>query len=109
MGPLFHRPELGTTRAHLENMITDDFWETGASGRRYDRKFILDILEERSRNPGSDIWGTSEFRCQELAEDIYLLTYTLLQGKRKTRRLTIWQRTGGAWKARYHQGTIATD
>ena len=30
--PLFHRPEFGTTRSHLEAMTTEDFWEVGASG-----------------------------------------------------------------------------
>jgi len=33
--PIFHRPEFGTTRADFENMTSPDFWEIGASGRRY--------------------------------------------------------------------------
>ena len=33
--PIFHWPKSGTTRAALEKMTVDDFWETGASGRRY--------------------------------------------------------------------------
>ncbi|HEX4029604.1 MAG TPA: hypothetical protein VHX20_04530 [Terracidiphilus sp.] len=42
-------------------------------------------------------------------EDVYLLTYTLLQdATRLTRRATIWQRTAG-WKIVYHQGTIVQD
>ena len=28
--PLFHRPELGTSRADFERMIVDSFWEIGA-------------------------------------------------------------------------------
>jgi hypothetical protein len=28
-------------------MVTDDFWEVGASGRRYGREFVLDELEAR--------------------------------------------------------------
>jgi hypothetical protein len=35
--PIFHRPELGTTRADFEDMMTPDFWEVGASGRRVAR------------------------------------------------------------------------
>ena len=34
MEPLFHRPELNTTKVDLEQMITDDFLETGVSRRR---------------------------------------------------------------------------
>jgi hypothetical protein len=31
--PIFHRSELGTTRADFERMTAPDFWEVGASGR----------------------------------------------------------------------------
>jgi hypothetical protein len=27
--PIFHKPELGTTRADLEAQTADDFWEVG--------------------------------------------------------------------------------
>ncbi len=33
--PIFHRAEFGTTRADFERMTAEDYWETGASGRRY--------------------------------------------------------------------------
>lgn len=106
--PVFHRPEFGTTRADFEAMMHLEFWETGASGRRYSRAFVLDELEKRFSSPQEDIWETSEFCCRELAPDLYLLTYTLLQDRtRKTRRTTIWQRTAEGWKIVYHQGTIA--
>ena len=105
--PIFHRPELGTTRADFENMTLTDFWEVGASGRRYSRDYVLAELEKRYQRPGEDVWETSGFHCRRLAEDVYLLTYTLLQnGKRKTRRSTIWQRTPAGWKIGFHQGTI---
>ncbi|HVU47224.1 MAG TPA: DUF4440 domain-containing protein [Terracidiphilus sp.] len=108
--PIFHRPEFGTTRADFENLMVADYWETGASGRRYERAHILDILEDRYSGPYSDIWETSDFHCRQLAPDVYLLTYTLLQDKvRLTRRATIWQRVGDTWKIVYHQGTIVQD
>jgi hypothetical protein len=104
--PIFHRPELGTTRADFERMMAEDFWETGASGQRYSRQFVLDELERRHSAPRSDLWETSDFVCRRLAGEVYLLTYTLVQDKRKTRRATIWQKTPGGWKILYHQGTI---
>src|SRR5215831_14795861 len=104
--PIFHRPEQGTTRAHFERMTTPDFWEVGASGRRYSRAFVLDELEKRYSQPYLDEWATQEFHCRRLAGDVYLLTYTLFQGERKTRRATIWQRTLDGWKIVFHQGTI---
>lgn len=108
--PIFHRREFGGTRAEFERMMTDEFWEVGASGRRYDRAFVLDELERRHAAPHEDVWETSEFCCQRLAEDLYLLTYTVLQDRaRLTRRATIWRRTAEGWKIAFHQGTIVQD
>ncbi|MGP8176284.1 MAG: DUF4440 domain-containing protein [Terracidiphilus sp.] len=108
--PIFHRPEFGTSRADFERMTVEDYWETGASGRRYSRPAILDGLEERFSVPHADVWETRDFHCRKLSEDTYLLTYTLLQDKQRfTRRATIWQKTPAGWKIVYHQGTIVQD
>jgi hypothetical protein len=105
--PVFHRLEPGAGRADLENMTDPDFCEVGASGRRYGRAYVLDILEKRLENPAEDVWECSDFRCLELARDTYLLTYTLLQQKqRTTRRSSIWRRSRQGWKIVYHQGTV---
>ena len=108
--PIFHRPEFGTTRADFERMTAEDYWEVGASGRRYSRKYVLDELEKRYSTPHTDVWETREFQCQRLAESLYLVTYTLLQDHvRLTRRLTIWQKTSDCWKIVYHQGTVVQE
>ena len=104
--PIFHRPELGTSRQDFENMTIETFWEVGASGRRYSRKYVMDTLELRHSQPHEDIWETRDFHCLEIAPNNYLVTYTLLQGERVTRRSTIWRRCGTNWKIVYHQGTI---
>lgn len=104
--PIFHRPEFGATRKDFEKMTENTFWEVGASGKRYSRKYVLDILEKRSSEPVEDEFETKDFHCLEIAENNYLLTYTLIQGERITRRATIWRRYGADWKIVYHQGTI---
>ena len=105
--PFFHWPPGQMSRAALVRMTADDFWEIGASGLRYSRQFVLDVLERRRSTAQRDIWETRDFHCRKLAEDVYLLTYTLLQEKmRLTRRATIWQKTPNGWKIVYHQGTI---
>jgi hypothetical protein len=104
--PIFHRPELGTTRGDFENMTDPSFWEVGASGRRYSREFILDTLENRVLQGYEDVWETLDFHCLQIAPENYLVTYTLLQGARVTRRATLWRRTGSGWKIVYHQGTV---
>jgi hypothetical protein len=107
--PIFHRPEFGTTRADFEAMTEPDFWEVGASGRRYSREYVLNVLEERYRQPFDDDWQTSDFHCREIAADNYLLTYTLRQGERITRRATLWRHTAQGWKSVYHQGTLVAE
>ncbi len=106
--PIFHRPEFGTTRADFERMTETTFWEVGASGRCYSRADVWKVLAKRHANPVADVWQTRDFQCLELAADNYLLTYTLLQGARVTRRSTIWRRTAAGWKIVYHQGTIVS-
>jgi hypothetical protein len=111
--PIFHRPEWGTARADFERMTMPDFWEIGASGRSYCRSYILDELEKRYQVAGEDpapkSLKPSGFHCRQLCADVYLLTYTLLQGERKTRRSTIWQKTSEGWKIAFHQGTMVQD
>jgi len=105
--PIFHRPEWGTTRADFERMTTEDFWEIGASGTRYERSFVLDELERRYKDPHPDVWTARDFECSPLAEGVYLLTYTLVQDEvRVTRRTTIWKRSDDGWKIVFHQGTL---
>ncbi len=110
--PLFHRRELVNCREDFERETAEDFWETGASGRRYSREFVWATLKERyERGDGDEIeqWETRDFHLREIAPRTYLLTYTLWgQGDRLTRRLTVWQGSvEDGWKALYHQGTVA--
>lgn len=107
--PIFHRPEFGTTRADFELMTEAEFSEVGASGRRYSREHVLDELEKRYASRIEDDWQTRDFYCSEIAVDNYLLTYTLIQGARVTRRSTIWRRTVEGWKIVYHQRTVVED
>lgn len=108
--PIFHRPEWGSTRADFEAMMAPDFWEVGASGRRYSREFALAELERRYAGAYQDDLEATDFHCRRLADDVYLLTYTLVQDKRRrTRRSTIWQRHPGGWQIVFHQGTLVQE
>jgi hypothetical protein len=108
--PIFHRPEAGTTRADFERMMAAEFREVGASGRRYSREFVLDVLDQRHMAPHEDVLEASGFECVWLCGETYLLTYDLLQdGVRRTRRSTIWRREADGWKIVFHQGTMVSD
>jgi exodeoxyribonuclease V alpha subunit len=75
--------------ADFERMTEATFWEVGASGRRYSRQYVLDEMEKRYASPEEDTWQTRDFHCLEIAAENYLVTYTLIQGTRITRRSTI--------------------
>lgn len=108
--PIFHRAEWGTTRADFERMTVEDFWEVGASGKRYRREWVLDELERRYAAPHEDDLEALGFHCRRLGEDVYLLTYTLRQPEERwTRRATVWRRTAKGWEIVYHQGTVIQD
>jgi hypothetical protein len=108
--PIFHRTEFTTSPAALAAMTAADFWEVGASGRRYSRQYVLQTVAARHENAAlQDEWQSADFHCRELAPDVYLLTYTLQQGSRKTRRASIWQRCGALWKVVFHQGTVVRE
>ncbi|MEL7184939.1 MAG: DUF4440 domain-containing protein [Pseudomonadota bacterium] len=105
--PIFHHSEIGAQREEFEDMTVADFWEVGASGRRYSREHVVNELVERYSARHEDVWSADDFQCREIAPDNYLLTYTLIQGtNRVTRRSTIWRRTDDGWKIFYHQGTV---
>lgn len=107
--PIFHTERFGRTLDDFERGTAPSFWEVGASGRRYSRDFILEM---RSREALVDAdaagWKATDFGLQQLGPDSFLLTYTLDQQGRITRRATIWERIDDTWRIRYHQGTIVT-
>ncbi|WP_295620473.1 hypothetical protein [Chamaesiphon sp. GL140_3_metabinner_50] len=115
--PIFHHPEFGRTRQELENMTDAAFWEIGASGRRYSRDYTLTEVAKRYQDSAycgihsapENTWQTKDFYCCKIATDNYLLTYTLIQSDRVTRRTTLWRRANTGWKILYHQGTIFQD
>jgi hypothetical protein len=106
--PIFHR---GLSPQQLEAQAAPDFWEIGASGRRYGRTFVLETVRDRlERHEADEPWTASDFHVRELAADTYLLTYTLARPTRVTRRTTVWRRTDdGDWQVVFHQGTPVRD
>lgn len=109
--PIFHHPDkFGQTESDILNQICDEFWEVGASGNVYTKEVVLATLLERYNDPNyQDIWEAKDFGLTRIAQDNYLLTYTLIQDKtRVTKRSTLWRRINGVWKVLYHQGTIVS-
>ena len=92
-------------------MMSPDYWEVGASGRRYVTGFpSCEQLEGgiRQSTPTQQAGKSWDHECRRLGSETYLLTYRLRQGDRLTRRVTIWLNTPEGWRILYHQGTIVS-
>ena len=107
--PIFHTERFGRSLEEFERNTAPDFWEVGASGRRYSRDFILS-MRRREELVDADAagWRATGFGLRRLGQDCFLLTYTLDQQGRMTRRATVWERAGEGWRILYHQGTVVT-
>lgn len=69
--PIFHKREYGTSREAIENMTTASFWEVGASGKRYSREYVIELLLERYGQQAIDDlevenWATKDFVVRKL-------------------------------------------
>ena len=107
--PLIYAANGGLPRAHFERLLAPGFWEVGASGKRYSRAFVLDALQRRQESPIDEAWEAENFEAQALAPGLFLLTYTLHQPTRISRRATLWRRSDIGWLMVYHQGTPLID
>ena len=61
-------------------------------------------LSTRPPDPAESLWRTEGHQCRRLSSDTYLLTYTLHQGQRITRRTTVWRQTTSGWQALFPPG-----
>jgi hypothetical protein len=101
--PIFHTERFGRSLEDFERSTAPDFWEVGASGRRYSRDFILGMrTREELVDADAAGWKATRFGLQQLGPDCFLLTYTLDQNGRVTRRATVWERFDKGWRIRYH-------
>ena len=103
---LFHAAYPDATPEAFDRLVPPDFWETGATGRRYSRDFARQVLVGRHGRPDPATWLADDHHLQAAGPGVYLLTYRLQQPGRGTRRLTVWRRDGLQWQAVYHQGTV---
>ncbi len=102
----FHAASFSATPEDFDRIVAPDFWEIGASGRRYSRAFCLQVLAERAATPPEDAWQTRDWHVRELGPGHALLSYTLVQPGRVTLRATVWRNAPQGWQAVFHQGTV---
>jgi ribonuclease HI len=92
--------------AEVERLLHPEFVEIGASGRRWERREIVEVLRA---DPGESP-RVSDLAVQALSPDTVLVTY---RAERSTPeqdaslRASLWLRDAHGWRVRFHQGTPA--
>jgi len=109
---LFHleqqllQPSTRRDATTLTSLLAEDFREFGSSGRIYTRQQIIDELAAES----PPTITLSDPLCQQLAEDIALLTYRsartiALKAASHALRSSLWVYRDNRWQMIFHQGT----
>ena len=108
--PIFHHPELIWDARSFDEQIAGDFNEVGASGQRYSRSEVKEILLGRLKGIHTDSladgYRIEEAESRLLADDVVQVLYTLRTPSRVTRRSTLYRRRDSTWQAVFHQGTV---
>ncbi|SET36464.1 hypothetical protein SAMN05421676_104184 [Salinibacillus kushneri] len=94
--------EVRKSSEELDQLLADNFWEIGSSGRIIGKKECLEsgvVLTEMTLH---------NYEIYPLASDVVLATYYISDKtrKRNTLRSSIWKRMNGRWRLYFHQGTV---
>lgn len=91
----------------MDQTFADDFVEFGRSGRRYERAEML--IEPGPNATINAKLPLDDYVAVLIAPDVVLATYTSQvhhdDKLERGRRSSVWVRTEGRWKLRFHQGT----
>ena len=89
----------------MENILAEDFFEYGRSGKIYSRADCLAV-------PSCEIIAKIpliDFKVREITADVFQTTYlseVFHEGElQKGLRSSIWLKTEKTWKLKFHQGT----
>ncbi len=97
-------PEKRFDRDYMEKVLAPEFFEFGRSGRIYTR-------EETISAPFQEIsikLPLKNFKAHTVSENVVLVTYVsevFYEGLLISNRTSLWLKTPGGWKLRFHQGT----
>jgi hypothetical protein len=98
------RPEVRRSAELVGRMLHPDFFEFGASGRRWDREAMLAAIGgELTDDTTPDV---SEMTGVRLTETVIHVTYQTDRFGRRALRSSIWRQIqDGSWCLYFHQGT----
>ena len=89
----------------LRELLAESFVEVGASGRRWDKAAILDLLDAESASGDPDPIEVIDLHGRHLTDDLIQVFWDSHHAGRRARRTSLWQRDEAGWRQVYHQGT----
>ncbi|QIK75285.1 ribonuclease HI family protein [Nocardioides piscis] len=92
--------EVRSDRAAVAALLHPQWQEIGASGRLWDRDSLLDEIGPLESPATLDV-----IEAARLSPDLILLVWRALTDEGTSLRSSLWQRSGGQWQQRFHQGT----
>ncbi|MHA7126864.1 DUF4440 domain-containing protein [Janibacter indicus] len=98
-------PATRADERRLRQLLAPDFTEVGASGRAWDRRSILDLLQEESEDEDAPTIGVEDLRGRVIAPGVVQVSWDSTVGDRRARRTSIWCARDGGWQQVHHQGT----
>ena len=101
------RPDTRFSRAFMERVLGEAFFEFGASGKRWTRGETIDAAP-CAINVALPL---PDFSARALTASVALVTYRSVEhqpdgSRRRAWRSSIWVRTDDDWKLEFHQGTL---
>lgn len=100
------RPETRFDRDYMDELLAEDFFEFGRSGRTYEREETLSVARQEI-----DIeLPLKDFRIHAVSDGVVLVTYISeveYDEIEVGNRSSLWVREESDWKLRFHQGTPA--
>jgi hypothetical protein len=100
------QPHVRTSPAEFEALLHPEFFEFGASGRRWSRREVIAELPPAEAAGAEPPVAASDVTGVRLAEDVVLVTYVSERGERRARRSSVWRKTDTGWCIYFHQGTL---
>ena len=104
------QPEVRKSKERLNELLADEFYEIGESGKQYNKQDILKDLPKQTEIK----YTIQNFNAVEVSPGIILATYQAekeMAGKKGTSSLrsSFWQNRNGKWQITFHQGTPLKD
>lgn len=93
--------EVRSDRAAVAALLHPQWQEIGASGVLWEREAMLDLMGPLAAPVSLDVITVSR-----VAPDLILLVWRASSDEGSRLRSSLWQRAGGQWQQRFHQGTV---